>query len=188
MLVAAEAVLVRDGWEALTMQAIAAEAEMSVGGIYQRFPSKTHLMRALKERAFAVIDARTSALVTSQAHDLSAAVRQFVETRVLGAQRNQKILRQLLIWNEGDPAAMERVGRSGANTLVVVETMLAPFADEIAHPDPSLAIETACYMLNATLQRKLRNHTADRPFKRMSWKALSEELTAMIDGYLRGGR
>src|SRR5262245_22594239 len=50
VLAAAEVVLGREGWSAFTINAVAAEAGVSVGGIYRRFASKEHLLRAIKDR------------------------------------------------------------------------------------------------------------------------------------------
>ncbi|MEU5873567.1 TetR/AcrR family transcriptional regulator [Glycomyces sp. NPDC047369] len=47
ILVAARRVLARDGAEALTLKAVAAEAELSVGGVRYHFASKQDLLAAL---------------------------------------------------------------------------------------------------------------------------------------------
>ncbi|MEW6705315.1 MAG: TetR/AcrR family transcriptional regulator [Pseudomonadota bacterium] len=55
LLDAAEAVIVRDGIASLTLDAVAAEAKVSKGGLLHHFPSKDRLVEALVKRtAFAI--------------------------------------------------------------------------------------------------------------------------------------
>ena len=57
LLDAAERVVLRDGAGQLTMDAVAAEAGVSQGGVLYAFPSKDALIDALFTRAFAAMDA-----------------------------------------------------------------------------------------------------------------------------------
>lgn len=57
IVLAAETVLSRDGWDAFTMKAVADEADASVGGIYRRFANKEQLLRAIKDNVLTRADA-----------------------------------------------------------------------------------------------------------------------------------
>ena len=52
LLAGAEAVLARDGWAAFTINSVAAETGVSVGGIYRRFTNKEQLLRAMDKFKF----------------------------------------------------------------------------------------------------------------------------------------
>lgn len=57
LLDAAEAVIVRDGIASLALDAVAAEAKVSKGGLLHHFPSKDRLVEALVRRTAASLDA-----------------------------------------------------------------------------------------------------------------------------------
>lgn len=65
LLDAAERVVLRDGAGQLTMDAVAAEAGVSKGGVLYAFPSKDALIDALFSRAFAAMDEIAEAFLTS---------------------------------------------------------------------------------------------------------------------------
>lgn len=65
LLDAAERVVLRDGAGQLTMDAVAAEAGVSKGGVLYAFPSKDALIDALFARAFAAMDEIAEAFLAS---------------------------------------------------------------------------------------------------------------------------
>lgn len=65
LLDAAERVVLRDGAGQLTMDAVAAEAGVSKGGVLYAFPSKDALIDALFNRAFAAMDEIGDAFLAS---------------------------------------------------------------------------------------------------------------------------
>ena len=65
LLDAAERVVLRDGAGQLTMDAVAAEAGVSKGGVLYAFPSKDALIDALFTRAFATMDEIGDAFLAS---------------------------------------------------------------------------------------------------------------------------
>src|SRR5262245_5338406 len=93
---AAETVLSRDGWEAFTMNAVADEADASVGGIYRRFASKEQLLRAIKDNVLTRADAMHKDIGTYLAKDLHDAIRHYARARIESLRSYADILKKIL--------------------------------------------------------------------------------------------
>lgn len=86
LLDAAERVVLRDGAGQLTMDAVAAEAGVSKGGVLYAFPSKDALIDALFNRAFAAMDEIGDAFLASAGDTPENRVR----AHVLGEQGGER--------------------------------------------------------------------------------------------------
>ncbi|QDZ12391.1 TetR/AcrR family transcriptional regulator [Devosia ginsengisoli] len=75
LLDAAERVALREGAGQLTMDAVAAEAGVSKGGVLYAFPSKDALIDAMFTRVFAAFDAIADAVVAKQGDTAEARIR-----------------------------------------------------------------------------------------------------------------
>ncbi|HVY87577.1 MAG TPA: helix-turn-helix domain-containing protein [Hyphomonadaceae bacterium] len=186
---AAEIVLGRDGWGAFTMNSVAAEAGVSIGGIYRRFASKEQLLRAIKDNVLARADADQKKIAdTSKAANLSEALDHYVMKRIDSLRGYSGIMRQIFEGQLNDPVMEERGRRSINHGMRVFRSVLSPFRDEIAHDDPELAIETAFFVMNATFMRRVRTPTSDLGFDHIDWDVLQAELLSMLGVYLSQGR
>src|SRR4051812_39784697 len=96
MLAAAETVLARDGWSGFTMNAVAAEADVSIGGIYRRFASKEHLLRAVKDDVLRRTDARQGELADFKASSLQQALEHFVRGQLASLRQYAAIMHEVL--------------------------------------------------------------------------------------------
>jgi AcrR family transcriptional regulator len=189
LVVAAEIVLGRDGWGAFTMNAVAAEAGVSIGGIYRRFASKEQLLRAIKDNVLARADADQKKIAdTSKATSLNEAIAHYVVKRIESLRGYSGIMRQIFEGQLNDPVMQERGRRSINHGMRVFRSVVSPFRDEITHDDPELAIETAFFVMNATFMRRVRTPTSDVGFDHIDWDVLQDELLSMLVLYLKDGR
>lgn len=184
---AAETVLARDGWESFTMSAVASEAGVSVGGIYRRFPSKEHLLRAIKDNVLSRADTRQRELSAHKAKNLQHALEHYVRNRIDALQGYADILRKILDAQHNDPVMIDRGRQSVQLGLRTFRSVISPFRAEIRHPDPDVAIELAFYVLNATVLRRMHAYASDQVFDHIEWNVLKDELLAMLNAYLRSG-
>jgi AcrR family transcriptional regulator len=85
LLAAAAEVVRRDGYDRLTLDAVAAEAEVSKGGLLYHFASKQALVAGLVERLLAGFEARLAAAAKADRQERGRFSRAFVRATVAGA-------------------------------------------------------------------------------------------------------
>ncbi|HWV20566.1 MAG TPA: TetR/AcrR family transcriptional regulator [Devosia sp.] len=88
LLDAAERVVLRDGAGQLTMDAVAAEAGVSKGGVLYAFPSKDALIDALFARVFAAMDAIAEAFLAAEGDSPQNRIR----AHVLGSRGSSELV------------------------------------------------------------------------------------------------
>jgi AcrR family transcriptional regulator len=186
---AAEAVLIRDGWAAFTINAVASEAGISVGGIYRRFASKEQLLRAIKDRVLDRADTDHKEIAaSSKARTLEDALGHYITRRIASLRGYAPMMRQIFEGQQRD-LVMEERGRQSINVGIrVFRQVLAPHRYEIGHPDPELAIDTAFYMLVGILMRRVRSPISDLSFDHVDWAVLESELKVALTLYLQARR
>ena len=131
MLAAAETVLGRDGWSGFTMNAVAAEAEVSIGGIYRRFASKEHLLRAVKDNVLNRADARQTELAHYKATKAADALAYFVKGRLASIREYAGVLHEVLAGQSNDAVMFERGRQSIDLGVNVFRKIMAPVKGEI---------------------------------------------------------
>lgn len=185
LVTAAETVLGRDGWNAFTMSSVAEEAGISIGGIYRRFESKEHLLRAIKDHVLARADTDQQNIAeTARARNLGEAIAHYVLNRIASLRGYSSIMRQVFEGQQND-SVMEERGRKSINVgMRVFRSVLAPHRAEIRHKDPELAIETAFFIMNATFMRRVRAPISDLNFDHIDWDHLQSEMLTVLSLYL----
>lgn len=180
ILEAAEQLLVAKGPRAFTTPSVAALAGVSVGSLYQYFPSKHALLAALIERHAAsgsAMQAETLGRIASGT--LEDAVRGFVETLVGAFRANGALYGKLL----SAMASVEREAfvRSELDRCVVLATMaLTPHAERLSPRTP----EEAAYVLTIAVNAVVRDAARVRPSLLLG-ETLTDDLSALCLGYLR---
>ena len=189
LMTAAEAVLGRDGWMAFTINAVAAEAGISVGGIYRRFASKEQLLRAIKDRVLDRADADHKEIAaSSKAKNLDEAIAHYVSRRIISLRSYSGIMRQIFEGQQRD-LVMEERGRQSINVGIrVFRSVISPFRSEIGHTDPELAIDAAFYMIIGIFMRRVRSPISDLSFDHIDWNVLESEVILAMTLYLKASR
>ncbi len=177
-------ILIRDGWPALTTNRVAREAGVSIGSLYQYFPDKDALARALVEQISAeMLESLMTLAVSLHDKSLRAGVGMIVHAAIDATRKDAALYRALLLElpRLGMLELFERVNGRLEDALA---DWLASRRDEVVMRDPSLAAHLIVTALDALTDRALlfRPELLESP-------RLARELEAMILGYLsdRGG-
>ncbi len=188
LLDAAEAVLGEEGLEAATVPRIAARAGVSVGAVYRRFPDKDAVFRAVYGRFFACLatQRQLGAVGFPQAAvKLPQLVRFLVGSMVRSYRLHRGILRSLVRYarTHRDPEFRRHADAMNAAGLDCVEQLLLPYAAEMTHPDPRVAVRTGLYFIGFVLRETVLAGD-DVPRLPIDEERLEEELARMYLGYL----
>jgi AcrR family transcriptional regulator len=185
-------VLATQGLEGTTIPRIAAEAGLTPGAVYRRFPDKTALLEtvllcALEDNHEQVRQSLTPAL--AQKHSLAGLAGGIIGS-LIATYRTQthviRALRQLLLTGDHQAFRSKAIGLEQRSKEHLIEVLLT-YRKEIRHPDPQLALSLALTVLiNALLEIFL----VDVPLG--LWPAfvpeddtvLRRELTRMFLSYL----
>ena len=181
ILTAAARILTSEGFEALTTNRVAAVAGVSVGSLYQYFPNKEALVRALCERhTHGVRDRIRTRFAEAWERPVDEVARTVIQGMV-EARRHQPKLHQELL------RLAPAVG--GLHELHAVEheveALLARFIQsrpkELPTADPARAAFLVCHAVQACVHGAV--------LERPDWlkdDAFVEELVGMVGRYLRG--
>lgn len=187
---ATETVLRRDGLEATTVAAVAAEAGLSVGGVYKRFPDKDALLRIVYARFFETAAARNAAALAPDRW-IGCSAAQIIDALVQGAvhghRQHRALLRALFLFGETHAQA---AFRKTAETLrqesfAAMSALLLARQKEIRHPRPGEAIDFALVTLGAALRGLVFGERVRAGQHALSEAEVAAELSEMLKRYLR---
>jgi AcrR family transcriptional regulator len=155
ILAATEALLAEQDIDALTIEAIAERAHVSIGAFYKRFRGKSSLLPLLLDRVQTQqIERMLALLATPEAQ--AASLRQRIDLlldRFAHAQRERRTLfRALVVGAMNDLATMEAQHPRARELLLHVHGWLAECADEVRHPQPAIALRIGLFTALQTLQ------------------------------------
>jgi AcrR family transcriptional regulator len=166
---------------------IAARAGSSVGGFYARFRDKAELLRALEERFFAQKELRVEELAHPDHWgdaSLPEIVRACMDELVGTFRTREPLIRAFLLRAAHDAELVGVALRFRRRTSERIGSMLMTRRDEIAHPDPPLAIDVGVQLAFALMHEFAlfgEVRAAGRP---LSDDDLAAELTRVVLGYL----
>lgn len=172
-------VLVKQGFDGLSTNAVASAAGVSIGSLYQYFPNKTALVAALIDRHMEEMNAAILAELTRVAKlPLAEAARCVVELTIRAHAIDPELHRVLT-------EQVPRVGKLARLREVdeichrMVAGMLAARRDEIAIRDPDLA----AFILVSAIESVVHRAALLYP-QRLRDPRLVEETTLMVTRYL----
>ncbi len=181
LLTATERLLSRKGYEALTTNAIAAEAGVSIGSVYQYFPTKEAIVAAVVDRFCARrIDDLTRSMATiSPTATLREVIRGVVSATVAAHLENPALVRVLLqeVPRKGQ---LERVDAILDHGIGIVAAALAARAEEVRPRNTELA---ARLLATATRGMLLHEIVRDPDWVRDS-PDFVDEVTEILARYL----
>lgn len=183
ILTGAAQVLVRDGYAGMTTTRVAAVAGVSVGSLYQYFPSKQALARAVVERTSRDLAAAMAAAVAGAAGaPLEGKVVAIVRALLAAKSRKRALVRVL---DTEIPRAhgfdiVEEVARGARAT---VRAIIEVHRGELAIEEP----EHAAWLVVAAVEGVVRAAALD-PARRLDDPALERGLVRLVLAYLGAGR
>lgn len=181
LLEATARVLAAEGLEALTTTRVAEVAGVSVGSLYQYFPSKEALVAALIQDRVERDEERIKArCLTLAGAPLEEVLRALAELVVAPFREAPELYREMV-------SAMSAVERERAVEATVdrctalTGALLAPHRDRLAVRD----VELAGYLAATAAVAVVRDAARRRP-ELLAGEALAEELYTMLSRYLIG--
>lgn len=174
-------ILRTEGLSAATTTRIAARAGVSVGSLYQYFPNRIALYRALGERFFGRIDAAAEAMVPMM---LAAPPRQALEMTVQGILATalmdpvlDRILHMVAISRSDFEPVASFEARQEARLAAILEARRAEL------PDPQLDTQMAAQVLVRAMGGIIASTCAREPAA-VGGPRLLAEVTALVSRYL----
>jgi AcrR family transcriptional regulator len=189
LLAAAQRIVERDGFDAATVPAIAAEAGVAVGTVYKRFPDKDALIRSLFVQFFERSRAANrEALDPTHWTGCPAAtiVARVADGMVSSYHRHRRLLSGLLGFAEthADPRFRRIAREMSEEGLRGLETLLLTRRDEIGHERPDEAVRFGLLVFGISLRGLLlRDHPPAHAFSKDPAR-LRDELTRTLLAYL----
>jgi AcrR family transcriptional regulator len=181
---AARRLVVRAGREALSTNKVAELAGVSIGSLYQYFPSKEALLAALAEQhAEEGLQVLVAALAKSEAagasDDLPTTVRLYIDAMVGIHSTDPELHRALVETLPVIPGGQEMIRRRSAHAAGLVRGWLEQQRGRIRKVD----LDVATFMLLTSVESIAHLQVLARPAS-MTREVLVNELTQLVLGYL----
>ena len=188
MLDAAEALLHRQGPDALTVDAVIRDSRVSNGSFYARFQDRRGLMIAMQERFHQRLDERGAEVVTAvvAAKSLSEAVEILVDGFRQTFEMYRSSFNANLLHNRFDAVIRQRGEEHRKKVAQGIRWLITErFGDWITHPDPELAADFVFRTVSSmSIQRILFDGDDVPPVSPERW---TREVTRILVGYLQPG-
>jgi AcrR family transcriptional regulator len=176
-------VLMKDGYDRASTNKIAAVAGVSIGSIYQYFPSKEALVAAVSERhSHEVLQLMRKALVKVAARPIEVAAREFVSVAI-DAHRINPQLHRVLAEQVPRIGRLENVESINQDVYALIRGYLDAHRDEIDVADPDVAafvcVTAVEALTHAAVLRRPDILTEERA------EMFVDEVTDLVVRYLR---
>lgn len=176
-------ILVREGFDRASTNRIAEEAGVSIGSLYQYYPSKEALVAAVIDRHNQeIMEVVRDALAEVASQPIEKAVRKLV-TVAIEAHRIDPKLHRVLAEQIPRTGRLENVEAFNREAYTLVRAYLEDHRDEIRRVDLGLA----AFVCVASIEALTHTAVLHRP-DMLSDKgvgALVEEATRLVAGYLQ---
>jgi AcrR family transcriptional regulator len=176
-------VLTKDGYDRASTNRIAAVAGVSIGSLYQYFPSKEALVAAVIDRhTEALSQVARAALLKVAARPIEIAVRELV-TAAIDAHRVDPKLHRVLAEEVPRAGRLENIDAVERNACTFVRGYLETHRSEIDAPD----LDLAAFILVTTIEGLTHSAVLHRPDILAGEKAgeFVDEVTGLALRYLR---
>lgn len=179
ILAATARVLVKKGFDGLTTNAVAEQAGVSIGSLYQYFPSKEALVAALIEQHIEEMHQALFSEMTRVAQlPMAEAVRALIELTIR-AHSIEPELHRVLTEQVPRVGRLARLAEADSICRRMVAGILAARQDELAITDP----DTAAFILVASIESITHRAALFAP-ERLRDPRLIDESVAMVTRYL----
>lgn len=182
LLAATARILVRDGYDGTSTNKVALAAGVSIGSLYQYFPSKEALVAAVIEQHTGEMMALVvSALARVADAPVTEAAPELVRV-MIEAHRVDPTLHRVLVEQIPRVGAMERVERLDAEAVVLVRAYLERHRDEIDVAD----LELAAFLATTTVEAMTHVAVLRRP-ELLADPRFVDEVATLVLRYLGAG-
>lgn len=188
---AARALLETQSFADIRVDEVARRAGISVGGFYARFQGKSALLH-LADIDF--LDDCIAAFDVVVPEDfqgtLDELLRAFITVMVEQFDKHRDTIVQIMKYASDKDILDFRQRATGFNNYVHgrLRGIMARYADEIVHPDPSIAINMTIFIVSAAARAAVLHGALSTYPIEMSFDGLIDELVANGSRYLRGNR
>lgn len=183
LLAATARVLVREGYDHASTNKIAVAAGVSVGSLYQYFPSKEALVAAVIERHIGeMMSVVRESLARVAPLPLHEAARELVRV-MIDAHRIEPKLHRVLVEQIPRVGNMEQIERVDEEAIELVKLYLEAHREEIGVED----LDMAAFLAVSSVEAMTHVAVLRRP-ELLSDPQFVEEVAALVVRYLRGDR
>jgi AcrR family transcriptional regulator len=175
-------ILVREGFDAASTNRIAALAGVSVGSLYQYFPSKEALVAAVIERHHReIMQVVRGALAEVASQPLEPAIRKLVAVAI-EAHRVDPKLHRVLTEQIPRTGRLENVETFSRQNYALFRAYLEDHRDEVRAMDMGLAAFVCVTSIEALTHTAVLHH---HDLSNDAMAALVDEAARLVVGYLR---
>ncbi|AGU53548.1 transcriptional regulator, TetR family [Variovorax paradoxus B4] len=177
-------ILVKEGFDRASTNRIAEVAGVSIGSLYQYFPSKEALVAAVIERhQQQIMQMVRSELAQVRAQPLDQAIRRFVAVAV-AAHRLDPRLHRVLAEQIPRVGKLEKLETFSRENFSLFRAYLEAARDELGVDDLELASFVCVTTIEALTHNAVLHHAKALTGDRMD--ALIDEGARLVTGYLKG--
>ena len=176
-------ILVKEGYESASTNRIAAAAGVSIGSLYQYFPSKEALVAAVVDRHMQeMLELLRAAVDRVREQPVEAATRELVKV-MIDAHRVDPRLHRALVEQVPRVGRLENVRAIDREAYTLIRAYLEAHREELRVADR----DVASFVCVATVEALTHAAVVNRP-EVLSDKSgvFAEEVTRLVVGYLRG--
>jgi AcrR family transcriptional regulator len=174
------------GFEGFTLQEVSQRANVSIGSIYARVPSREALIQAVYERAMLWTEEQAEPIERA-AHRPGTAREQIEAIATEAAMQvltHGDVLRVFMRQAPLEPWIMERAAVKSQATCEVFTHAILEHRDELRHDDPELAADIAWRLVYNTTARRITHGPAFESERQVGDAELARELARAVADYL----
>jgi AcrR family transcriptional regulator len=177
-------ILVKDGFDKASTNRIAQVAGVSVGSLYQYFPSKEALVAAVIERhQHEIMQTVRSELVGVLEQPMEKAVRRLVAVAIK-AHRVDPKLHRVLAEQIPRVGKLEKLERFNVENYALFRTYLESRRDEVIVDDLELAAFVCVTSIEALTHNAVLHYS--KMLSNEAMEAVTDEVARLVIGYLKG--
>jgi AcrR family transcriptional regulator len=177
-------ILVKDGFDKASTNRIAQVAGVSVGSLYQYFPSKEALVAAVIERhQHEIMQTVRSELVGVLEQPMEKAVRRLVAVAIK-AHRVDPKLHRVLAEQIPRVGKLEKLERFNVENYTLFRTYLESRRDEVLVDDLELAAFVCVTSIEALTHNAVLHYS--KMLSNEAMEAVTDEVARLVIGYLKG--